>query len=60
MCHLTLIAFSNSAKHRRCYSVRPGVAGLLISIECSRVRDISWMYLTSFITTRIGIELAEI
>ena len=28
--------------------VRPGTAGLLIDIECSRVRDSSWMYLTSF------------
>ena len=38
--------------------VRPGAAGLLIGIECSRIRDSSWMYLTSFITTRIGVELA--
>ena len=37
--------------------VRPGAAGLLISIDCSRVRDSSWMYLTSLVTTRIGIEL---
>ena len=40
--------------------VRPGTAGLLIGIACSRVRDSSWMYLTSFVTTRIGIELAAI
>ena len=39
--------------------VRPGAAGLLIDIECSRVRDSSWMYLTS-LTTRIGIELAAV
>ena len=38
--------------------VRLGAAGLLIGIECSRVRDCSWMYLTSFVTTRIGVELA--
>ena len=38
--------------------VRPGTAGLLIDIECFRVRDNLWMYLTSFVTTRIGIELA--
>ena len=31
--------------------VRPGAAGLLIGIECSRVRDSSWMYLTSLVTT---------
>ena len=31
--------------------VRPGIAGLLIDIECSRVRDSSWMYLTSLVTT---------
>ena len=41
-------------------SVRPGTAGLLIDKECSRVRDSSWMYLTSFVTTRIGIELAAV
>ena len=40
--------------------VRPGVAGLLIGIECSRVSDSLWMYLTSFVTTRIGIELAAV
>jgi len=32
-------------------SVRPGTEGLLIGIEYSRVRDSSWMYLTSFVTT---------
>jgi hypothetical protein len=40
--------------------VRPGAAGLLIGIECSRVRDSAWMYLTSFVTTRIGVELAAV
>src|SRR6185503_15902210 len=30
------------------YIVRPGPAGLLIGIECYRVRDSSWIYLTSF------------
>ena len=40
--------------------VRPGAAGLLIGIECSRVRDSSWVYLTSLVTTRIGIELAAV
>ena len=29
--------------------VRPEAAGLLIGIECSRVRDSSWMYLTSLV-----------
>ena len=38
--------------------VRPGAAGLLIGIECSRVRDMTWKYLTSLVTTRIGVELA--
>ena len=37
--------------------VRPRTAGLLTGIECSRVRGSSWMYLTSFVTTLIGIEL---
>src|SRR6185312_15077005 len=40
--------------------VRPGAAGLLIGIECSRVSDSSWMYLTSLVTTRIGVELAAV
>ena len=38
--------------------VRPETTGLLIGIECSRVRDSTWMYLTSLVTTRIGVELA--
>ena len=41
-------------------SVIPGTAGLLIDIECSRVRDSSWIYLTSFVTTRIGVGLAAV
>ena len=40
--------------------VRPRAAGLLIGIEFSRVRDSAWMYLTSFVTTRIGVELAAV
>ena len=40
--------------------VRPGAAGLLKDIEYSRVRDNSWMYLTSLVTTRIGVELAVV
>ena len=40
--------------------VRPGAPGLLIGIECSRVRDSLWMYLTSFVITRIGVELAVV
>ena len=40
--------------------MRPGAAGLLIGIECSRVRDNSWMYLISLVTTRIGVELAQV
>ena len=41
-------------------AVRPGTAGLLIGIEYSKVRDNSWMYLTSFVTIRIGVELAAL
>ena len=40
--------------------VRPGAAGLLIGIECSRVRDIVWMNLTTFVISRIGVELAVV
>ena len=42
------------------WTIRPGTVGLLIDIECSKVRDSSWMYLTSFVTIRIGIELAAV
>ena len=31
-----------------------------MGIECSRVRDNSWMYLTSLVTTRIGVKLAVV
>src|SRR6185312_4266688 len=41
-------------------ALRPGATGLLIGIECSSVRDSSWMYLTSLVTTRIGVELAAV
>jgi len=34
--------------------------GLLTGIECSRVRDSSWMYLISFVTTLIGVVLAAV
>ena len=40
--------------------VRPGAVGLLIGLECSRVRDISWMYFNSLVTIRIGVELAAV
>ena len=42
------------------HNVRPGAAGLLIGIECSRVKDSSWMYLISLVTIRIGVELAAV
>ena len=45
-------------QHRAGAPVRPGRAGLIIGIECSRVRDSSWIYLTSLVTTRIDVELA--
>ena len=37
-----------------------GAAGLLIDIEYSRLRDNESIYLTSFVTTRIDIELVVI
>ena len=43
-----------------CKLVRPGAAGLFIGIECSKIRDSLWMYLISFVTTRIGVELAAV
>ena len=41
-------------------SVRSGTAGLLINVEYSKIRNNSWMYLTSFVITRISIELAAV
>ena len=41
-------------------TVRPRAAGLLIGIECSRVKDSSWIYLISLVTTRIGVKLAAV
>ena len=35
--------------------IRPRAVGLLTGVECSRVRDSSWMYLTSFVTTWIDV-----
>ena len=40
--------------------VKPGAARPIIGMECFRVRDNSWMYLTSLVTTQIGIELATV
>src|SRR6185312_554088 len=52
---------SDDARRRQFgVAVRPGIAGRLVDIECSRVRDSSWMYLTSFVTTRIDIKLAAV
>ena len=41
-------------------TVGPGTAGLLIASECSKIRDNSWMYVNSLVTTRIGVELAAV
>ena len=41
-------------------SIRPWPAGLLTGVEYSRVRASAWMYLTSLVTTRIGVELAAV
>ena len=41
-------------------AVRPWAAGLFIGIEGSIVRDSALMYLTSVVTTRIGVELVVI
>ena len=58
--HLSLYAKLSITSLRFSMPVRPEIAGLLVGIECSRVRDRSWMYLTSLVTTRIGIELAAV
>ena len=54
------ISLTSIKPARRMTSIKPGAAGQLISIEYSRVRDSSWMYLTSLVTTRIGVELAAV
>ena len=40
--------------------VRPGAAGLFIDIECSGIRDNTWIYLIALVTTRIGVELTAV
>ena len=40
-------------------SVRPGAAELLIGVEYSRVRDSAWIYLISYVTTRIAVGLVD-
>ena len=58
--HLSLYAKLSITSLRFSMPVRPEIAGLLVGIECSRVRDRSWMYLTSLVTTRIDVELAAV
>ena len=41
-------------------AIRPRAAGLHIGIECSGVRDSSWMYFTSLIIIRMGVGLAAV
>ena len=49
--HPTKSVMSTERQLKLLHIVKSGTAGLLIDIECSRVRDSSWMYLTSFVTT---------
>ena len=58
--HGTVPALRSGHGRHQAVGVRPGATGLLIGIECSRVRDSSWMYLTSLVTTRIGVVLAVV
>jgi len=39
--------------------VRPGVTGLLIGVECSRVRSIAWDRPYHIVTTRTEVELVD-
>ena len=39
--------------------VRPGAAGLLTGAEYSRVENSTWQCPTSFVPTRIGVELVD-
>ena len=40
--------------------VRPGAAGLLTGMEYSRVGSRTWLCPTSFVSTRIGVELVDV
>jgi len=40
--------------------VRPEAAGLFTGVKYSRVRDSTWMYLTSVVTTRIVVGLVDV
>jgi len=35
--------------------VRPGAAGLLTGVECSRIRYSAWICLTAYVTTRTAV-----
>ena len=39
--------------------VRPGAAGLLIGVECSRIRDSTWDIPYHIVTTRTEVGLVE-
>jgi len=39
--------------------VRPGTAGLLTSVECSRIRDSTCIVLYPIVITQIGVELVK-
>ena len=53
-----------SYDHMNCLSgqacVRPGTAGLPTGSEYSRVGSSTWICPTSFVSTRIGVELVDI
>ena len=40
--------------------VKPGAAGLLKFVECSRIRDSTWHVPYPLVTTRLGIGLVDI
>ena len=59
-CHAATHSLHTTYQRPCLVVVRSGTAGLLIDIEYSRAMDSSWMYLISFVTIRICIELAAV
>ena len=41
-------------------TVRPRAAGLLTDVEYSRVRNSTWIHLTSLVTTRTAVGLVDV
>ena len=56
---MLLLCNSDKKTDRAKLVVRPGVAGLLTGVECSRIRNSAWHVPYPIVTTRIEVGLVE-